>query len=141
MDLVVIKFVAGQVVYAKIKGYPPWPAVITHIPKNRKVARVQYFNSGQWKQLSFHKLTPFHAEQNIAAKYLEKNVSFTKAFKEMQMVMEKSKKEETTPKTVPKIILRQLTPADIEKIQCDLKAKRKPTKIEKKSRLRSGRLY
>lgn len=141
MDLATVKFIVGQVVYAKIKGFPPWPAIITHIPKNRNVARVQYFNSGQWNELSFQKLTPFHAGKNIVQKYMKKNHPFNKAFREMQAVMEKNKKTENkVEKEIPKIILRQLSPAEIKEIQSDL-AKSKLTKIERKSRLRSGRFY
>lgn len=81
MELERVKFSVGQAVYAKLKGYPPWPAFISHIPKNRKIARVQYFNSGQWNDLSFEKLTPFHAGANIASKYFAKNIAFTKAFR------------------------------------------------------------
>lgn len=122
MELVTLKYTVGQVVYAKIKGYPPWPAIITHIPRDRNIARVQYFNSGQWNELSFTKLTPFHAAQNIVSKYFGKNRPFTKAFQEMQMVMDKAKKEENSTNTTPKIILHQLTLTEMEEIKRDLKA-------------------
>lgn len=141
MELELVKFDVGQVVYAKIKGFPPWPSIVTHIPKNRKVARVQYFNSSQWNELSFQKLTPFHAGRIIAQKYLHKNRAFTRAFHEMQMVMEKAKKVENTTREIPKIVLRRLTPIEIKQIQNDLKAKPKPTKKEAQNRLRSGRQY
>lgn len=49
-QLALRKFYVGQAVYAKIKGYPPWPALITQMPTIKK-ARVQYFNSGQYNDL------------------------------------------------------------------------------------------
>lgn len=137
MDLVKVVFSVGQVVYAKLKGYPPWPAVITFIPKGRKVAKVLYFNSGQCSELSFAKLTPVHAAKNIELKYLNKNIGFTKAFNEMVLVMgqaEKKKEKEL------RVNLRKLTPSEIKHIQNGLKRKQ-PTKIEEKRRLRNGRLY
>lgn len=139
MALVEQKFVAGQVVYAKIKGYPPWPAWITHMPTEKK-ARVRYFNSGKWNELSIAKLTPFHAGRYIENRYLNRNAGFTKAYHEMLLMMEAlqhKNRAEKSEKTA-QIVLRQLTPADIIQIKSDLKAK--ASKKEKKS-LRSGRLY
>jgi hypothetical protein len=51
MDCAIIKYTVGQVVYAKLKGYPPWPALITNFPRNG-IARVSYFNSTEWFVLS-----------------------------------------------------------------------------------------
>lgn len=138
MALVEQKFVAGQVVYAKIKGYPPWPAIVTHMPTEKK-ARVQYFNSGQWNEISIAKLTPFHAGRHIENQYLNRNAGFTKAYQEMLLMLKvlQEKAEKKCEKTA-RIVLHQLTPADIKKIKSDLKAK--ASKKEKKS-LRSGRLY
>lgn len=142
MELAEVKFVVGQAVYAKLKGYPPWPAIITHIPKNRKIARVQYFNSSQWSELSFVKLTPFHAGKQIVEKYIDKNRPFTKAFHEMRMIVERSKKVENfNSNQIPKIIIRLLTPIEIKSIQKELKANAKTTKTEANHRLRSGRQY
>lgn len=142
MELVRQSFTVGQVVYAKIKGYPPWPAIITHMPTEKK-ARVQYFNSSEWNELSIKKLTPFHAGQSIEHKYLNRNGAFTKAFNEMHLVMEASSKKTKEKKECPtaRIILNRLTPINIKKIQANLKSLEKPTKLEAKSRLRSGRLY
>lgn len=141
MELSVQKFETGQAVYAKIKGYPPWPAFVTHIPKDRKVARVQYFNSGLWNELSFAKLTPFHAGKGIVEKYLNKNGAFTKAYHEMLLMMQpKQKAEKKEEMKSARIVLCRLTPIEIQRIRSDLKRK-KMTKTEAKNRLRSGRIY
>lgn len=142
MALIVQKFEVGQVVYAKIKGYPPWPALITHMPSD-KLARVQYFNSGQWNDLSIKKLTPFHAGIYIERRYLNRNDAFTKAFGEMLSVMQASSKPVKIKPKQPsaRVILHRLTPEEIKKIQDELKLQKKTTKFEAKNRLRSGRLY
>lgn len=146
MALAVQKFIAGQMVYSKIKGYPPWPSVVTHMP-SEKMARVQYFNwNGQWNELSIRKLTPFHAGGYIEKQYLDKNVAFTKAFYEMLAVMEafrKNKmkenemeeKETKKKKENPRRISPRLKPSEIKEIRSEFKPK------GAKSRLRSGRLY
>lgn len=42
MEVALRSFFVGQLVYAKIKGHPPWPAVISSIDGSR--AKVFYFN-------------------------------------------------------------------------------------------------
>lgn len=79
MALAAQQFTVGQAVYAKIKGYPPWPAVITHLPPNRKIARVMYFNSGEVNDLSFKRLTPFHAGIGIVQANIGR-AAFAKAY-------------------------------------------------------------
>lgn len=139
MALVLQKFTVGQVVYAKIKGYPPWPGVITHMPTEKK-ARVLYFNwNGEHNDLSIKKLTSFHAGRNIEQKYLNRNAQFTKAFHEMLLMVEAPIVEPQQNKKQIRIVLRQLTPADIKQIKSELKAN--TGKKQGKSRLRSGRLY
>lgn len=56
------KFFVGQVVLAKIKGYPPWPGTIVRIVENR-LAEVVYFGWYEQKyvflyySLSFYQLS------------------------------------------------------------------------------------
>lgn len=136
-QLAVRNFSVGQVVYAKIKGYPPWPAIITHMPTAKK-ARVTYFNSGQHNDLSIEKLTSLRAGIEIERKYYGKNHAFTKAFNEMQVVAQATVKKKEKK---PQIIVHLLSPDEIKRIQSDLKKNKKPTKQEAKNRLRSGRFY
>lgn len=142
MALVPQIFDVGQVVFAKIKGYPPWPAIITYLPTKTK-ARVLYFNSGKTNDLSFEKLTPFHAGKYIEEKYRNRNVGFTKAFEEMLLIMQVSEKKNKTTKKKEKNNrnVRRLMPTELKRIQSDLKPKKKEVTREAKSRLRSGRLY
>lgn len=130
MDIAIIKYTVGQIVFGKIKGYPPWPAVITALPKGNKLAKIAYFNSGECSELSFKKITPYHAADKIVERYLNKNQGFTKAYFEMQLVAEKEAKKKTTKPTKqtykqPKLILKLLSKDEILKIQGDLKKKKK----------------
>lgn len=44
MALIERKFVVGQFVYTKIRGYPPWPSCVIDIPNDgKKKAVVRYF--------------------------------------------------------------------------------------------------
>lgn len=108
MEIAIQKFNVGQVVFGKTKGYPPWPAVITSLPKGRNIAKIAYFNSGQCSELSVKKLTPYHAATNIIRRYANKNHAFTKALQEMQLVAQKNKKKDTTKKyhVEPRIVIK-----------------------------------
>lgn len=128
MDIAIIKFSVGQIVFAKIKGYPPWPAVITALPKDKNCAKVTYFNSGQCSELSYKKLTPFHAAGSIIERHLNRNKGFTRAYLEMKLVAEKNTKKKPTKRThkQPKIFVKLLSKDEISKIQADLKKQKKP---------------
>lgn len=115
MDLQITKYTVGQVVYAKLKGYPPWPAVITKIVRDG-IATVPYFNSTKWNDLSFKKLTPYHAEIMIEKRYLEKNKGFTKAFNEMHFLLGYQKKNEQKRSLEPRVGLQRLTAEDVQQI-------------------------
>lgn len=146
MDIAQIQYTVGQVVYGKIKGYPPWPAVIAAL-KNKNVAKITYFNSGECSELSFKKLTPYHAAGKVVERYLNKNRGFSKAYHEMEIVVnsrkktntdeEEGKKKETEEKQTykqPKVIIKLLSKDEILKIQRDLKKTKKKRDI-------SGRCY
>lgn len=143
MECALIHYEIGQVVYAKLKGYPPWPALITHFPRNG-MARVLYFNSPSWSDLSLNKLTPFHAGKHIEERYLRRNKAFSKAFDEMMVVLtiaggEQQKIKPKNPKKnepKPQILLHRLSEEDIKKIKLDLKFNGRS-----KKKLRNGRCY
>lgn len=139
MDIATINYIVGQVVFGKLKGYPPWPAVITALPNNKKVARIMYFNSGQYSELSFKKLTPYHSAAAIIQRHLNRNVGFTKAYHEMELVAEANKRKEAPDgrikkkvkkpvkkqtHQVPLLIIKILSKDEILKIQMDLKGKK-----------------
>lgn len=82
-----VRFFVGQLVFAKIKGYPPWPGFISEIDGNR--AKVTYFNwQNQFNWIGFKKLLPAHAANEIVERYYTKNVSFRGAVNEMQRLAE-----------------------------------------------------
>lgn len=132
MEIAIQKYTVGQVVFGKLKGYPPWPAVITALPKGRNIASITYFNSGQCSDLSFKKLTPYHAAGNVIHKYANKNKSFTKALQEMELVATKMNKKDEEKKTAtkkyrlePRVIIKLLSKAEISEIQSKLKTSKK----------------
>lgn len=84
MEIPIQKFYVGQVVFAKLKGYPAWPAVITSLPKGRKIARFVFYNSAKCSELSVEKLTPYHAAGEIIRRYANRNKAFTEALREME---------------------------------------------------------
>ena len=105
MELAKLRFSVGQMVYGKLKGYPPWPALITKIEKN--IATIVYFNANQqYSNISFSKLTPYHAGHKIVDKYYGRDKKFSKAFDEMQLVLDvqlKKKQEEKNTKKKEKM--------------------------------------
>lgn len=148
MALAELTFTVGQVVYAKLKGYLPWPALITHIPK-KTIARVAFFNSTQWSELSFKKLIPYHSgdAKAIVNKHLNRNAAFTKAHCEMLFVTNQSKPKVTPTKAEekietkskskpqhPRIILDRLSVEAIKELQEKLSKK-------KSKHFRKGRNY
>lgn len=159
MSLIRLEFQIGQAVFAKIKGFPPWPALIVGIMGTNQ-AKVVYFNSSEYSLLSFKKLTPFDANGKIAHQFYNKNKGFTKAFDELMLVLQNKNPKLVTKKPtvrtrlmkateasdhqlksvvmIPKVVLRRMTKADIVKAQ--LKLKKNKTDDSKRS-LRSGRIY
>lgn len=147
MELTKIRFTIGQMVYGKLRGYPPWPGVITEIDEEK--AKVVYFNwNSQFSYLHFNKLTPYHAGRRIVNVHYGRNKKFTKAYDEMEYVVQlkseqqKKRREEKSSPKKPMIILQRLSGIDIKNIKRELKqesAKRKSFKLERK--LRSGRKF
>lgn len=132
MEIAIQKYAVGQVVFGKIKGYPPWPAVITALPKGRHIACITYFNSGECSELSFKKLTPYHSAEKVIKKYANKNIGFTKALKEMELVAKKQNKKDEEKKNTtkkyrlePQVIIKLLSKAEISEIQRSLKRTKK----------------
>lgn len=81
-----VQFFVGQLVYAKVKGYPAWPAFISEIDRNR--AKVIYFNwQNECNWLGFAKLMPMSAAREIVERHYDKNVKFRGAVDEMQRIM------------------------------------------------------
>lgn len=147
MKLAKIKFVVGQLVYGKVRGYPPWPARVTEINKN--VAKIVYFNwNNQFSKISFDKITPYHSSQRILLQHYGRNTKFSKAVDEMEFVyrsqleqqQQRRREKEERKKWMPSVIVRRLSPLDIKKIKGELKKnKKKLPKLTKK--LRSGRKF
>lgn len=85
MQVATRSFFVGQLVFAKIKGYPPWPSVISEI--NGNCAKVVYFNwNKQFNWVGFKKLIPATSAKEIVDKYYGKNIRFSGAINEMERV-------------------------------------------------------
>lgn len=83
MEVAVRSFFVGQLVYAKIKGYPPWPGVISSLDGSR--AKVVYFNwNKRFNWIGFKKLTPVISAKKVRDQYYGRNVKFTGAVDEME---------------------------------------------------------
>lgn len=79
------KFFVGQLVLAKIKGYPPWPGLITEIDRSR--AKVVYFNwQNPYNWIGFKKITLASSAANIIEQHYDRNIAFAGAVNEMRQI-------------------------------------------------------
>ncbi|XP_055600211.1 PC4 and SFRS1-interacting protein-like isoform X2 [Uranotaenia lowii] len=70
-------FVLGDLVFAKVKGYPPWPAKIMKIEKNKY--NVYFYGTGETANI---KLEDLFAYRETKAKYATDKILKRKGFKE-----------------------------------------------------------
>lgn len=85
MELSVRRFFIGQLVFAKIKGYPPWPGLIIEIDKCR--AKAVYFNwRNQYNWIGFEKITPAASAAAIVAQHYSTNIQFRRAVDELNLM-------------------------------------------------------
>lgn len=85
MEIAVRQFFVGQLVLAKIKGYPPWPGLITEIDRSR--AKVVYFNwHNQYNWIGFKKITLASSAANIIEQHYDRNIAFAGAVNEMRQI-------------------------------------------------------
>lgn len=128
MELTKVKFTVGQLVYGKLKGYPPWPALITKIQKN--IATIVYFNANQqYSNISFNKLTPYHAGRKIVERYYNRDNKFSKAYDEMEVVWQLKLQKENEMELVRQSQLKQQM--EKEKKEREEMEKEKETKRRK----------
>lgn len=82
MEVAERRFFVGQLVFAKLKGWPPWPGVIVEI--DRFKAKISYFNwRNQYNWIGFKKLTLVTSAREIIDKHYMRNVTFRGAVDEM----------------------------------------------------------
>lgn len=132
MELQKIKFKVGMTVFAKIKGYAPWPSFILEIKNS--TAKVSFFNSNQHAFVGFRKLTLISESEPILKRYLNKNKEFTKAYNELLLVVKSKQKNSHIQYASLKI--RLLNSDEIAEIQKKLKMSG-----QSKRKLRNGRSY
>lgn len=146
MEIAIRNFAVGHCVYAKIKGHPSWPGIVTEIKKNK--AKVVYFNwHNQFNWVGFKKITPIGLAANIVQTNYKKNIHFKRAVDEMNIVIDSVIKERKVASNVqsgfqeknplnPVVRLKLLTKNEIVSIVDDLKEKNKNKNKLWKLRLR-----
>ncbi|XP_049287900.1 hepatoma-derived growth factor-related protein 2-like [Anopheles funestus] len=76
-------FEVGDLVFAKVKGYPPWPAKITLIDKNKH--EVYYYGTGETGKVKKEDLYPYETSKG---KFVTEKIMKRKGFKEAMMQIE-----------------------------------------------------
>lgn len=138
MEVAIRKFSVGQCVYARVKGHPPWPGIITEMKKNK--VKVVYFNwRNEFNWLGLKKITPIGLAANVIEANYERNVKFKGAVDEMNLVIgaiinqrkkpsdTRSDFQEKNP-VKPIIYLKLLTKSEIDLIVENLKKENKKNK-------------
>lgn len=93
------KLFEGAIVFAKQKGYSPWPSRIIEISKNKKTAFVSYFGYNNLKgRVSITEVVQLDAESNfeigdfvnsiLVTKNIREFSEFSKAISEIRAVMQ-----------------------------------------------------
>lgn len=142
MEVAIRNFIVGHCVYAKIKGFPSWPGVITELKKSK--AKVNYFNwHNQYNWIGLKKLTPIASATEIVNRNYNRNPNFKRAVDEMNLVIgstienrkvKSGKRPELKEKNLlkPVIYLKSLSKSEIKSIVDDLKMKNKRVLRERK---------
>lgn len=135
MEVAIREFAVGHCVYAKIKGYPPWPGLITELDKSK--AKVAYFNwHDQFNWIGLKKLTPVASAAKINDKNYNRNARFKRAVDEMNQILGtivKERKQKSSKRPAlqekklpnPVVCLKKLSKEEIASIVDDLKKKNK----------------
>lgn len=135
MEVAIRKFAVGHCVYGKIKGYPPWPGIITELQKTK--AKVVYFNwQNQFNWIGLKKIMPITSAAKINEKNYHRNQHFKRAVDEMNHVIgsivdERRVKSGKQPdlkeknSVNPVIYLKLLSKDEIQSIKDGLKKKNK----------------
>lgn len=104
MALVKHQFEIGQIVYAKQKGYPPWPSMVAE--KKNNTYKVVFFGwNQQWVYINGSNITNCAHAGGIIQKYFDKNKKFTAAEIEKNSFVQYAQKE--IEKTTTKILKAQ----------------------------------
>lgn len=76
-------FKIGDLVFAKVKGYPPWPAKITRIDKTKY--NVYFYGTGETASIKVEDLFPYEASKE---KFATEKIMKRKGFKEAMIQIE-----------------------------------------------------
>uniref|UniRef100_A0A182JU58 PWWP domain-containing protein n=1 Tax=Anopheles christyi TaxID=43041 RepID=A0A182JU58_9DIPT len=76
-------FQIGDLVFAKVKGYPPWPAKITRIEKSKY--NVYFYGTGETANIKKEDLFPYEASKE---KFATEKIMKRKGFKEAMLQIE-----------------------------------------------------
>ncbi|XP_026846301.1 hepatoma-derived growth factor-like [Drosophila persimilis] len=84
-------FKIGDLVFAKVRGYKPWPAVITHDVNRKKQYTVSFYGSGQIGYILLKNLTPYlKLKEEYSTEHHLKQADFRRAMIEIDEVAEKA---------------------------------------------------
>lgn len=151
MSLVKHQYEVGQIVYAKQRGYPPWPSMISEKIKKNDKYKVKFFGwNQQWALVDGSNITHRAHADGIVEKYFEKNKKFKIAENEknafvrfVEQEIEKNlqtneKKRENKKENIPqaekekdKITTKQRSKQQVEKKK-PVNKKKQDAKIETK---------
>lgn len=84
-------FSLGEIVYAKVSGYSPWPAFVKEIFfQRKKIFLVEFFGDTTESFVSEDALTKFYGNDAIGKAHIKKR-GYKKAFEEAKVSLKKSK--------------------------------------------------
>uniref|UniRef100_A0A182NTN5 PWWP domain-containing protein n=1 Tax=Anopheles dirus TaxID=7168 RepID=A0A182NTN5_9DIPT len=79
-------FTIGDLVFAKVKGYPPWPAKITRIDKNKY--NVYFYGTGETANIKKEDLFPYEtSKEKFATEKIMKRKGFKEAILQIESAM------------------------------------------------------
>ncbi|EDV53118.1 hepatoma-derived growth factor-related protein 2 [Drosophila erecta] len=77
----------GDLVFAKVKGYPPWPAKITKSNNNKKY-NVYFYGTGETANIKVEDLFPYaNNKERFATEKIMKRAKFTEAIDQIESAL------------------------------------------------------
>ncbi|XP_016980232.1 PC4 and SFRS1-interacting protein [Drosophila rhopaloa] len=77
----------GDLVFAKVKGYPPWPAKITKINNNKKY-NVYFYGTGETANIKVEDLFPYaDNKEKFATEKIMKRAKFIEAIEQIESAL------------------------------------------------------
>nr|6KCO_A Chain A, LD23804p [Drosophila melanogaster]6KCO_B Chain B, LD23804p [Drosophila melanogaster]6KCO_C Chain C, LD23804p [Drosophila melanogaster]6KCO_D Chain D, LD23804p [Drosophila melanogaster]6KCO_E Chain E, LD23804p [Drosophila melanogaster]6KCO_F Chain F, LD23804p [Drosophila melanogaster]6KCO_G Chain G, LD23804p [Drosophila melanogaster]6KCO_H Chain H, LD23804p [Drosophila melanogaster]6KCO_I Chain I, LD23804p [Drosophila melanogaster]6KCO_J Chain J, LD23804p [Drosophila melanogaste len=77
----------GDLVFAKVKGYPPWPAKITKSNNNKKY-NVYFYGTGETANIKLEDLFPYASnKERFATEKIMKRAKFIEAIDQIESAL------------------------------------------------------